>query len=215
MRVNFSTVCSCFGVRQPATVEPERFVEADGVDDERVALPPADRVTVEARRQVSRVRPPVHVDGPIGVRSADVEDVDPLHFRQLDELDAVRRQELTRDPGRLAARVRLQLVLLPVVVDRSRPRLKRHVRPRMDWIGDAEDRQPQSLSLSVSPAEIARPSALRGAGRAVGGVPAAADDRRPPPRPPPPSATVLRQAMRGPPVRRRTARARTNAAIRS
>ena len=34
----------------------------------------------------------------ISVRATDIEDEDPLQFRQLDELDAVRRQELAGPP---------------------------------------------------------------------------------------------------------------------
>ena len=56
------------------------------------------------------MRAAVHVDGAIRVRAADVEDVEPLDLGQLDELDAVRRQELPREARRLAARVRLELV---------------------------------------------------------------------------------------------------------
>ena len=43
------------------------------------------------------MRAAVHVDRAIGVRAADVEDEDALHLGELDELDAVRRQELTGD----------------------------------------------------------------------------------------------------------------------
>src|SRR5690606_8550244 len=65
-------------MRQTAAVEPEPLVEAHAVDDERAALPPADRVTVVRRRQVLRMRAAVHVHGAEGVRAADIEDVEPL-----------------------------------------------------------------------------------------------------------------------------------------
>ena len=68
-------------MRQAAPVEPEALVVADGVDDQRVAFPPADRVAVVGGREVGRVDAAVHVDGPVGVRSADVEDVDALRVR--------------------------------------------------------------------------------------------------------------------------------------
>jgi hypothetical protein len=45
--------------------------------------------------------------------------------------------------------MRLELVLLPIVVDRTGPRLKRHFRGRQDRIEDAEDRQPQPLVLGI------------------------------------------------------------------
>ena len=133
------------GVRQAAAVEPEALVVADGVHDQRVAVPPADGVAVVGGREVGRVRPSVHVDGAERVRAADVEDVDALGFGQLDELHAVGRQELPRRPRRLAPRVRLELVLLPIVVHRLGPRLKRHGRRRGNGIEDAEDRQPHAL----------------------------------------------------------------------
>ena len=56
------------------------------------------------------MRAAVGVDRAVRVRAADVEDVDPLDLGQLDELDAVRRQELADEPRRLAPRVRLELI---------------------------------------------------------------------------------------------------------
>src|SRR5690606_14426879 len=96
-------------MRQAPAIEPEAFVEARAVDDERIALPPADRVAVIARREIGGVRASVHVHGAEGVRPADIEDVEPLLVGQIDELDTVRRQELPRRAGRLAPRVRLEL----------------------------------------------------------------------------------------------------------
>src|SRR5262245_52998026 len=62
------------------------------------------------------------------MRSADVEDEDLLQFSELHELDTVRCQELANTTGRLAARVRLELVLAAVGVHRTRPWLKRNRR---------------------------------------------------------------------------------------
>ena len=73
------------------------------------------------------MRTAVHVDGAVGVRAADVEDIDALQLGEVYELHAIRRQELTRDARRLATGVWLELVLLPVVVDRTGPRLERHL----------------------------------------------------------------------------------------
>ena len=67
------------------------------------------------------MRAAVHVDRAKRVRAADIEDVDALQLRHLDELDAVRRQELPRRAAGLAARVRLELVDLPRVVERLAP----------------------------------------------------------------------------------------------
>src|SRR4030095_6782053 len=50
------------GVRQTAPVPPEPLVEADGVDDERVALPMADGVAVVGGLGFLRVLPPVQVN---------------------------------------------------------------------------------------------------------------------------------------------------------
>src|SRR5690606_1881318 len=141
------------GVRQAAPIEPEPFVEAGAVDDERVAFPPADRVAVIARREVIGVRTPVHVDRAERVRTADIEDVDSLLLGQIDELDAVRRQELPRGAGRLAARVRFELMDLAVVVKRLRPRLERHLFVIRDRIGNTEERRPYALLLRRPAAE--------------------------------------------------------------
>src|SRR5690606_8728530 len=110
-------------------------------------FPPADRVTVVARGQVARMRASVHVDGAEGVRAADVENVEALLLGQLDELDAVRRQELARGPGRLAAGMRLELVNLASVVERLRPRLERHLVGGSDRVGDAEEWRPNAFLL--------------------------------------------------------------------
>src|SRR5215510_2705789 len=99
------------------------------------------------------MRSTVHVDRAIRVRSADVEDVETIELGQLDELDAVRREELTRNTRRFAPRVRFQLVLLTIVVDRLRPRLEGHVLRGLDRIADAEHGQPHALVLDVSATE--------------------------------------------------------------
>src|ERR1041385_3745152 len=48
-------------VRQHAAILPEVLVEAHGVDDERVAFPPADRVSVELGPRIGGMRAAVHV----------------------------------------------------------------------------------------------------------------------------------------------------------
>ena len=73
------------------------------------------------------MRAAVHVDRAKRVRTADIENVEALQRRHLDELDAVRRLELPRRAAGLAARVRLELVDLPRVVQRFRPRLERRL----------------------------------------------------------------------------------------
>src|SRR5690606_36499833 len=140
-------------MRQAASIHPEAFVEADAVDDEGAALPPADRVAVIAWLQVARMRTAVHVHGAEGVRPADIEDVEPLLLGQLDELDAVRRQELARGARGFAARMRLELVDLTAFVKSLRPRLERHLVRRRDRIGDTEERCPHAFLCDRRAAE--------------------------------------------------------------
>src|SRR5688572_32999422 len=85
-------------------------------------------MAVIAGKQVRRVRSAVGVDDAEGVRSADIEDQNAPQLGKLDELDAVRRLELTRDARRLAAGMRLEPVGFAILVERARPRLKRYVR---------------------------------------------------------------------------------------
>src|SRR5438105_9595243 len=93
------------------------------------------------------MRAAVHEDLAIGMRSADVEDEDAIDLRQLDELDTVRRQELAHEAGRLAARVRLELILRAVREQRLRPRLERNRLARLDGLSAAAPRQPHALVL--------------------------------------------------------------------
>jgi hypothetical protein len=80
------------------------------------------------------------------MRPADVEDVDALQFRQLHELDAVRRLDLAHAAGRLAPRMRLELVLQPFFVHLARPWLERHVRQRHEVTTEGEDWHPDPLA---------------------------------------------------------------------
>src|SRR5919106_4549409 len=50
------------GVWCPARIEPELVVVADGIDDERIAVPPADGVAPPRRERVRRMRTTVHVN---------------------------------------------------------------------------------------------------------------------------------------------------------
>ena len=55
------------GVRVTFKVEPEPVVESDGVDDERVSVPSANRVTVPRRVRIHGMRSSVHEDLPVAV----------------------------------------------------------------------------------------------------------------------------------------------------
>src|SRR5574339_453266 len=92
------------------------------------------------------MRAAVHVDGAIGVRAADVEDVDALEFAELDDLNSVRCEELARDAGRFATRVRLELVVLAIFEERLGPWLERRVL-QSQWIRDHRAREPDALFL--------------------------------------------------------------------
>jgi hypothetical protein len=52
------------GVRRAAAVHPELVVEADGVDHQRVLLPPPDRVAPPRGNQIVGMRPAVHENVP-------------------------------------------------------------------------------------------------------------------------------------------------------
>ena len=81
-------------------------------------------MTVIGRVQRFGMRAAVHVNRSVSVRPADVEDVDALQIGELDELDAVRCQELAEHTRGLTACVGFELVLLAVLEDGFRPRLK-------------------------------------------------------------------------------------------
>src|SRR6185436_7924051 len=98
------------------------------------------------------MRAAVHVDRAIGVRAADVEDVDALEFTELDDLDSVRREELARDARRFAPRVRLELVVLAIFEECLGPRLERRVL-QSQWIRDDCARKPDALFLRRGAAE--------------------------------------------------------------
>ena len=90
------------------------------------------------------MRPAVHVDRPIAVWPADVEDVDALELGEIDELHAVRRQQDARDARGLASCVRLQLMGPAVGSQGPRPRLIRDIR-QPKRVGDDGAGKPQSL----------------------------------------------------------------------
>src|SRR6478609_7243640 len=54
------------GVRRSTSIEPELVVEADGVDDERVALPPADGMPQPRWNEALRMFTAIHVDDAMG-----------------------------------------------------------------------------------------------------------------------------------------------------
>src|SRR5687768_17510540 len=127
-----------FGMRRGAAIHPEALVEALGIDDQRVAFPPADRMAVVGRSEVLRMAAAIHINRPEGVRAADIEDIDSIQLGQLDDLDAVRRHERARHARRLTPRVRLELMRVAVGDDRARPRLQGRVVAPPDTAADPD-----------------------------------------------------------------------------
>jgi hypothetical protein len=72
------------------------------------------------------MRPPIQVNSAVGVRPTDVENVDTLHLGKFNKLDPVRREKLSYPAGRLAPRVRFQLVDSSISEQRPRPWLQGH-----------------------------------------------------------------------------------------
>ena len=134
------------GVRRRTAVNPEALVVANGVDDERVAFPPANGVAVVGRLQILRVAAAIGVNRAEGVRSANVEDEDPLDLGNLEDLGAVRREELTLHPRRLAPRVRLELVDPAIRRNALRPRL---IRNRVPTSANAAAANPYALFVQL------------------------------------------------------------------
>ena len=87
------------------------------------------------------------------MRPADIEDVDTLQIGVLDELRAVGREELAQHPRGLAARVRLELVLLTILPERLRPRLEWHLVTRRRNVSETEARGPEDRLLRVAVVE--------------------------------------------------------------
>src|SRR5215510_15079222 len=71
----------------------------------------------------------IHVDRAVALRVGNIEDVDALELRQLEDLEPVRRHELTRSARRLAARVRFarEREALAIVGELSCPWLQRNL----------------------------------------------------------------------------------------
>src|SRR5689334_12895068 len=87
------------------------------------------RVTVITGLQILWMLAAIHIDGPECVRSPDIEDVHAFQVGKLDELHAIRSNELPCPSGRLAPSMRLITLerCLPEVVQRASPWLKRYV----------------------------------------------------------------------------------------
>ena len=132
-------------VRHPVPEGPEFLVEPDGVDDERVAFPVADRIAEVAGVQivVRRMLPArLHRDPfPVAVLAIDHEDAVVLGI--LKELRSVRRGQEPEPAGRLTPRVRIVQAIpeVAVLVQSLGPGAERH-------FGDVEIRRQRIARLA-------------------------------------------------------------------
>src|SRR5262249_5765139 len=117
-------------VRMAEVVEPCRLVEADDVDDERVAFVVTHRMTEIRRvqRVARRMRTAVHGDLAPDVCRAFEDHQDALLVRQLDDLHRIRRRHQARSAWwqTITSGIVFGVVLRVVVVDSRGPGLKRH-----------------------------------------------------------------------------------------
>src|SRR5438445_715805 len=86
-------------------------------------------MAVVARVEILRMRPAVHVDRAERVRPADIENVDAFGLGDIDEFNAVWRDEFARPARRFAPRMRLVTLEVGLTrgVQRPRPGLEGHV----------------------------------------------------------------------------------------
>src|SRR5687768_229011 len=119
------------GMRQATPDKPEFLIEANGVDDERLALPVADGVTeitgiqLLFRRMFSAG---LHGD-PAPVPVLPIDDEDPTELRLIDELHPIRNRKESHPTRRLTPRVRIvqPTSRSAVVVKSSGPVLEGHL----------------------------------------------------------------------------------------
>src|SRR6185436_4976173 len=78
-----------FGVRKRSR-KPLLLVESDRIDDERLAVPPANRMAEERRAQILTrwMGASVHIDDAPRVRSGDIQQKDALQLRDVDDFKA-------------------------------------------------------------------------------------------------------------------------------
>src|SRR4051812_18749820 len=71
----------------------------------------------------------IHIDGAERMRSADIQNIDTLHFRHLDDFEAVRRYKFPGSSRGFAAGVRLkaQRLRMPFIDHSASPVLQRYI----------------------------------------------------------------------------------------
>src|SRR5262249_14540749 len=115
-----------FGVREAAEIEPRSIFEPDRFDDERVAVPAADRITHERWVRIRWELSPVEEDLPVGELLRQDHD----EFRRLHDLRGNWRKEVHARTLRQAAEIRRVVLTKPL--DALCDQL---TRPRRDVIG--------------------------------------------------------------------------------
>src|SRR5205823_5893801 len=95
-------------VRRPLPLHPESFIEANGIDNERVAFPVTDRVPVVTGNQILRMRTSIHIDDAERLRAILIEHVDRFGFGNIHKFETTGRDELPWTARRLAWRVRFE-----------------------------------------------------------------------------------------------------------
>src|SRR5439155_22138743 len=65
-------------MRMRTAVEPKSFIVANRIDHQGIAFPVTDVVSIVTRRQILWMFPAIHVNDPVGMRTADVENEDTL-----------------------------------------------------------------------------------------------------------------------------------------
>src|SRR5262249_43330571 len=139
-RVAFNRV-QLLAVRVTAEVEPELVVEANGIDDQRLALVVADRVTVPRRIRIVGVFAAVDEDLPVAVDVA-LEEHEDVRWR-LQQAHRIGRQ--ARNAGRQAVRFGIVPRLarrhqcLPRLVQGNRHALRHALREIADGTRDLPD----------------------------------------------------------------------------
>ena len=123
-------------MRKTVAVHPCSFIETDGVDDQYIPFPMTRGMAVIARNQVSarRVWPAIHINRVKAMRAAIVDDVDTLQLRHVQNLEAIRSRPQAWPRRGFAPGIRLvfKKLRMPVIQERSGPRLKRNV-VDVDW----------------------------------------------------------------------------------
>src|SRR5215831_12558382 len=110
-------------MRRPCSVHPKTFVKAGRLDNESVTLPVSSGIAVITGHKIGRMRLPIEEDLAESMRPTYIENENLLELGHLDDFGSIGSHKLTGATGRFAARVRLEFVISPIVIESLRPRL--------------------------------------------------------------------------------------------